>query len=142
MANTLYNIARQKFLRGEINWDSATIKCALVDSGYTPDYAVHENLTSVGGPTFVAPVGGTQTGSPLTGKSSIAGAADANDLTFSSVTGDQGKALILYLDDGSGVLANFTLIAYIDSATGLPITPNGGDIIVVWDGGVNKIFRL
>jgi len=24
----------------------------------------------------------------------------------------------------------------------LPITPNGGDIIVTWDNGINKIFRL
>ena len=32
--------------------------------------------------------------------------------------------------------------AYIDTATGLPITPNGGDIIVTWDNGINKIFRL
>ena len=34
------------------------------------------------------------------------------------------------------------LIANIDVATGLPITPSGGDIIVQWDTGANKIFKL
>ena len=47
---------------------------------------------------------------------------------------------MLYRD--TGVEATSALIAYIDTATGLPITPNGGDIIVNWDNGANKIFRL
>jgi hypothetical protein len=34
------------------------------------------------------------------------------------------------------------LIAYIDSATGLPILPNGGDITVVFSSGASKIFAL
>jgi hypothetical protein len=34
------------------------------------------------------------------------------------------------------------LIARIDTATGLPVTPNGGDITVQWDAGADKIFTL
>ncbi len=34
------------------------------------------------------------------------------------------------------------LIAYIDTATGMPVTPNGGDITIAWDNGANKIFKL
>ena len=34
------------------------------------------------------------------------------------------------------------LVAYIDTATGLPVTPNGGNIQIVWDTGANKIFAL
>jgi hypothetical protein len=34
------------------------------------------------------------------------------------------------------------LIAYIDTATGLPVTPGGGDIDITWDNGSNKIFKL
>jgi len=30
----------------------------------------------------------------------------------------------------------------MDTATGLPITPNGGDIIITWDNGTNRILRL
>ena len=32
---------------------------------------------------------------------------------------------------------------YIDSGfTGLPVTPNGSDLTIVWDSGSNKIFKL
>ena len=48
--------------------------------------------------------------------------------------------MLIYKDTGDN--ATSPLIALIDSATGLPITPNGGDIIVVWDNGANKIFKL
>ena len=34
------------------------------------------------------------------------------------------------------------LVAYIDGATGLPVTPNTGDIGIAWDSGANKIFKL
>lgn len=33
-------------------------------------------------------------------------------------------------------------IAYIDTGTGLPVTPNGSDITVTWDSGASKIFAL
>ena len=48
--------------------------------------------------------------------------------------------IIIYKDTGTE--ATSPLIAMIDTATGLPITPNGGDIIVTWDNGVNKIFKV
>jgi hypothetical protein len=38
--------------------------------------------------------------------------------------------------------ASDALIAYIDTATGLPFTPSGGDIEVQWDSGANAIFKL
>ena len=50
------------------------------------------------------------------------------------------EAIVIYVDTGTE--ATSPLIAYIDTATGLPITPNGGDIIVTWDNGVNKIFKV
>ena len=71
------------------------------------------------------------------------GAADGDDLTFSAVASGKKpsiEAIIIFKDTGNN--ATSPLIAYIDTATGLPITPNGGDIIVTWDNGVNKIFRL
>ena len=70
------------------------------------------------------------------------GAVDADDATFTSVAaGTAAKAILIYkyVDATPG---NCPVIAYLDSATGLPITPNGGDIIITWDNGTNKIFRL
>ena len=68
------------------------------------------------------------------------GVADAADVTWSSVTGDECEAIVLYKHTGTESTSR--LIAYIDSATGLPVTPNGGDIKVEWDNGSDKIFQL
>ena len=56
------------------------------------------------------------------------------------MTGVSVEALVIYQD--SGVSATSRLIAYIDTATGLPVTPNGGNITVTWDNGANRIFKL
>ena len=135
MANALYDKGRQRFLEGQFNWLTDTIKAFLVDTAaYTANMAVHEFLSDVGSSARIAgPV-------TLTAKASTGGAADAADITFASVAGPSIEALVLYRDTGTE--ATSPLIAYIDQATGLPITPNGGDIIVTWDNGPNKIFKL
>ncbi len=135
MANTLYDYARQRFLEGQINWMTDTIKVLLVDTGsYTPQTAVHQYISDVGSSSRIAgPV-------TLTAKATTGGAADGADITFTSVSGASIEAIIIYVDTGTE--STSPLIAYIDTATGLPITPNGGDIIVTWDNGVNKIFKV
>ena len=135
MANTLYDAARKRFLEAQINWQTDTIKVLLVDTGaYTPQTATHEYLSDISSSARIAgPV-------TLTSKSTAGGAADAADITFTSVTGASIEAIVIYKDTSSEPTS--PLIAYIDTATGLPITPNGGDIIVTWDNGTNKIFKL
>lgn len=121
MANTLYDSARQRFLEAQINWMTDTIKVVLVStSGYTPQTAVHQYLADI---PVSARIAGPVT---LTAKATTGGAADAADVTFTSVTGNTINAIVIYSD--SGTEATSPLIAYIDTATGLPITPNGGDI--------------
>ena len=135
MANTLYDFARQRFLEAQINWMTNVVKVILVDTGaYTPQTAVHQYLSDI--PTS-ARIAGPVT---MTGKATTGGAADANDVTFTAVSGTSIEAIIIYIDNGTE--ATSPLIAYIDTATGLPITPNGGDIIVTWDNGTNKIFKV
>jgi hypothetical protein len=135
MANALYDKARQKFLDADIDWSADNIKCVLVDTGaYTPDLANDEFLSDI-------PVGARiATSGNLSGKTSTAGVADASDVTFTAVSGVQSEALVIYKD--TGVAGTSPLIGYIDSATGLPVTPSGGDITVNWDNGANKIFKL
>lgn len=137
MANTLYDKGRQRFLEASLNWLTDTIKCILVDTGaYTANFTTHEFLSDV--PTSARI--GTTSGIALTSKTTTGGAADAADITFSAVTGASIEALVIFKDTGTE--GTSPLIAYIDTATGLPITPNGGDIIVTWDNGANKIFKL
>lgn len=76
----------------------------------------------------------------LANKANADGICDADDVTFTSVSGDECEALVIYKHTGTDGTSQ--LIAYIDSATGLAVTPNGGNITITWDSGVNKIFKL
>lgn len=135
MANTLYDSARQGFLEAQVNWLTDTMKVLLVDSGaYTPNVSTHQFLADI---PISSRIAGPVT---LTSKATTGGAADAADVTFTSVSGASIEMIVIYKDTGTE--ATSPLIAMIDTATGLPITPNGGDIIVTWDNGVNKIFKV
>jgi hypothetical protein len=135
MANALYDKARESFLKGEINIPTDTIKTVLVDSGaYTVDLANHQFLSDI-------PSGArTATSGAMTSKTTAAGVFDAADVTLTAVTGSQSEYLVIYQD--TGTVGTSRLIAFIDTATGLPITPNGADETIVWDNGANKIFKL
>jgi len=135
VANALYDFGRQGFLEGTIDWDTDTIKIILIDAAdYTKDLVNHDNLNDVPVAARVA------ISAALAGKTVAAGVADANNVTWSAVSGDQSEQIIGYKD--SGVESTSRLIFNIDTATGLPVTPNGGDITVQWDDGANKIFKL
>ena len=133
--NTLFDKARERFLTGSINWNTDTIKAVLVTSAYSLNASAHEYYADI---TPAAIVAGPVT---LTSKAATSGAADAADITFTAVTaGVNVEAIVLYKDTGTP--STSPLIAYLGNPTGLPITGNGGDIIVVWDNGTNKIFRV
>lgn len=135
MANALYDKGREGFLDGSIDWDTNTIKAVLVDTAlYTVNLATHANLSDVAVGSRVS------TSGALASKTVTAGVADAADVTFTSVTGATVEAIVIYAD--SGVEATSRLIAYIDTATGLPLTPNGGNVTIAFDNGANKIFKL
>jgi hypothetical protein len=146
VANALWDPGREGFLLAEIAWGTGggapTIKAALV-RGYTFS-AAHKFVSDVTG------AGGTlvATSGALASKTGTSGVADAADVTFTAVpSGAAITSLIVFqasaVGGGADVAATAQrLIAFIDTATGLPVTPNGGDIAVSWDGGANRIFRL
>ena len=135
MANALYDKGREGFLDGSIDWDTDDIRCILVDTAdYTVNLATHDNLDDIPAGARVA------TSGALASKTVAAGVADAADVTFAEVTGDPSEALVIYKHTGTESTSR--LIAYIDSATGLPVTPNGGDITIQWDSAASKIFKL
>jgi hypothetical protein len=133
MANSLYDNARKLFLEAGLNWLTDTVRGFLLSATYTLDLTNHLYLSSV--------AGGARVSGPVSfgTKATTGGAAAADNLVFGAVTGAQVTRIIFYKDTGAE--GTSPLIGNIDSATGLPITPNGGDIIVTWDTGTNKIFR-
>ena len=61
---------------------------------------------------------------------------DADDTTFTSVPAGTGSAsaaesLAFYKDTGSP--ATSSLIALFDTAMGLPVTPDGGNVRITYD---------
>ena len=132
----LYDSGREGFLDGSIDWDTDDIRQILVDIGaYTVNLATHVFLSSIAAGARIAVSGA------LAGKTKTAGVADADDVTHLSVSGASVEAIVFYKHTGSDATAR--LICYVDSASsGLPVTPNGGDITVQNDNGANRIFKL
>jgi hypothetical protein len=133
MANALYPKAKEAFLNGAINMAANTITLALVDTGVYTYSTAHQYRSDVSNSAVIS----TAT---LSNKTITSGVFDADDATFTSVSGANCEALIIFAD--TGVQGTSRLVAYIDSATGLPILPNGGDITVAFSSGANKIFSL
>jgi hypothetical protein len=132
----LYDAGREGFLAGDVAWDSDDIRAILIDTAdYTVNLATHDNLDDVPSAARVAVT------SSLASKTTTGGVANAAGASFSSVTGDQSEAIVLYKHTGTESTSR--LIAYIDTFTsGMPVTPNGGDISVAWSTGTSKIFKL
>jgi hypothetical protein len=142
VASALYDAGREGFLDGTIDWDTGVIKCSLV-RGYSFS-AAHKFVSDVTG------AGGTlvATSGAFTSKTVTGGVADAADVTFASVAaGAAIPAIVVFQSSASTGGADISptiqrLICYIDTATGLPVTPNGQNITVAWDSGASRIFKL
>lgn len=142
MANALFDPGREGFLAGEIDWDTAVIKAALV-RGYTFN-AAHKFVSEVTG------AGGTlhATSPAFTSKTVTSGVANAANVTFTAPSANATNHSIIIFQSsavtgGSDVAATLQrLIMWLDTATGLPIQPSGADIVITWDTGANKIFKL
>lgn len=133
MANAIYPLYKQALLDASANVDlnDGTVKVALIDTGTYSYNAAHEFFSSVSGV-----VGTPQT---IANTTVANGLFDGDNVTFSAVTGNSAEALLIYIDTGTAGTSR--LVAWIDtSVTGLPVTPNGGDISITWN--ASGIFQL
>lgn len=119
MANAIYPKAKEHFAAGDIDWDANTITVYLVDLADYTYSASHDALSDL-------PVGARVASVALASKTNVNGLLDAADSTFSAVTGDVSEALVIA--NGS-----YLILYYDTDVTGLPVTPNGGDITVAWN---------
>jgi hypothetical protein len=133
MANALYDKGREGILDGTIDM-TGDIRAVLVKSSYAVDLAAHD---------FMADIGTDDNGrsAALGSKTYAAGVFDAADTTITATAADPCEAIVLFQHTGSDATAR--LIAYIDTATGLPFTPAASQVCpITWDNGANKIFKL
>ena len=132
MANRLYPKGAEKIL-GTLDLTAVTVKAALLSDAYTYS-AAHEFLSDISASVL-------NTAQTLASKSVAGGVLDAADVVYTAVTsGATARYVALYRDTGTA--GTSSLIFFVDTATGLPMATNGGDITVQWDNGANKIFSL
>ena len=117
------------------DFDADPIDAALLDQDDSGAIIVTtENYGQVDTPTVVADRADSSE-VPLTTKTVgvvAVGVFDADSLTFNTISGDAADYLTLYKFDATP--ANAPLIVTWDSVTsGLPVQPNGGNIIVTWN---------
>ncbi len=109
--------------------------CALVDTGTYTYSAAHDFYNDLSGV-----VGTDQRIASPTFGSVAQGTFDGADLTYTAVSGNSVEALVIYRKN-SGANTTWRLVCFLDtSQTGLPVTPNGGDITVTWN--ASGIFAL
>ena len=138
MANALYPKWKEALLQNSADSDldgsgTTGVWAALVDTGTYTYSSAHEFYSSLSG------VVGTDVEVGAT-KSYTNGTFDGADLTFTSVSGSSVEAIVLYRKN-AGANTTWRLIAYLDTGfTGLPVTPNGGNITVTWN--ASGIFTL
>lgn len=118
MASVIYPKFKEALWSGTYNLSTAVVRCVLVDTGTYTYNAAHDFYNDLSG------VVGTES-SALASKTFTNGVFDAADFSFTAVTGNTAEALVYFVDTGN--VATDALICYVDSGTGLPFTPNGGD---------------
>lgn len=117
-----------------VDFDTDDIRCSLIDQAQSGALdATDGTYADVNGGTG-AVAQGSAMGSKTVGTVS-AGVFDSTvDYTFSSVTGAECEYLTL--EKYNATDANSTVCVIWDTVTtGLPVTPNSGDITVTWAGG-------
>lgn len=143
MANSFYNA----FLNGilgshatRVDLDADTIKMFLNDNGAAsgaPDAAADDFYDD----TSAGLIGTAYTLAAKTIGTAGAGVFDNTTdpaPAFTAVSGATVEALIFFKDTGTPSTSN--LICWFDTATGLPLTPNGGDVNVTFN--ASGIFKI
>lgn len=128
MANALYQVGfKQKLLDKKHDMNTDSIRAILADAADYTFSSAHDFLDDVAAAARVATSGG------LASPTITNGVFDTADFTWTAVTGDQSEQVILYNHDGDGAASDAArmLVAFYDTGmTGMPVTPNGGDINV------------
>lgn len=134
MPSKLYGNFLAKALNKEVDWDSDTIKVALLSSSYTPNQDTHDYFDDVSA-YEVTGTGYTTGGQTLGSKTVTYDAAnnviilDAADTTWSSSTITARYAVVY--DDSGATAASKALIGYVDFSSDQSST--NGNFTITWD---------
>lgn len=133
MPSKLYGNFLLKALNKEVDYDTDTIKVALLTSSYTPDQDAHDYFNDVS--TYeVSGTGYTAGGNTLASKTATYDSGtnvivlDAADTTWASSTITARYAVVY---DSTGTASTSTLIGYVDFGSDQSST--NGNFTITWD---------
>ena len=135
MASKLYGQFLGQALNKEIDWDTDTIKVALLTNSYTPDQDAHNYFDDVATYEVSGATGYTAGGATLANKTNTyTGASnvivlDADDVTWSTSTITARYAVIY--DASPSTNATKPLIGYVDF--GSDQSSSNGNFTITWD---------
>lgn len=137
MANAIYPKYKESLLSGDANTaltgsGTTGLYAALIDTNTYAYDSAHQFYSDLSGV-----VAADQEIESVTLDD---GLVDGDDVSFPAVTGASAEAIVIYRKN-AGANTTWRLVAYTDTGvTGLPATPNGGDIDVTWN--PSGIFQL
>jgi hypothetical protein len=135
MASKLYGQFLSQALNKEIDWDTDTIKVALLTNSYSPDQDAHNYLDDVIAYEVSGATGYTAGGNTLANKTNTYNSStnvivlDADDTTWSSSTITARYAVIY--DASPSTNATKPLIGYVDF--GSDQSSSNGNFTITWD---------
>ena len=133
MASKLYGNFLLKALNKEVDFDSDTIKVALLTSSYTPNQDTHDYFNDVSA-NEVTGTGYTAGGITLASKTATYDSGtnvivlDAADVTWASSTITARYAVVY---DSTGTASTSALIGYVDFGSDQSST--NGNFTITWD---------
>jgi hypothetical protein len=135
MANFIYGKALQFYNFPDIVSNTIQLSLIRTAGGYTPNQNADQFYSIIPGAAIaaVAP-------NPLSGKTFLNGVFDADDTSFQAVpAGPACDGMVIWHDTGNP--ATSRLIAWIDSYSGFPVTPDGVNWVnVQWP--TSGIFKI
>ncbi len=110
------------------DWDTATVKASIIDSAdVTISLTTHDFQDDI--------AAGTVASGTIATPSISGGAVDGADVTLTTVTGDTCEQVVIWEDTG-GAASTDPLLILFDAGgftSGMPVTPNGGNITITWN---------
>jgi hypothetical protein len=136
MANQLYSNIKEDFLNGTINLLSSDIRILLVKSGYSLDVSTDQYVSDIGSANIAGRSGS------LDNVTISGGVLDAENETIENYGTEGFDYLVMYESTGDDTTSR--LIAYFDTAAGLPVAGTSGSISITiqWSDLITKIFSL
>lgn len=137
MASFVYNIAKFRLMNGDLDLNAPDVIHLILLEAASDEDKDDDDVAAVlarGGTTELA----TYTRGNLAAEGTTNDSAndraefDATDIVFSAVVAQNDIVAYVVYEFITNDAGSFPIL-FEDSASGLPITPNGSDITIVWD---------